>query len=111
MLNHWRLLYLSRGARVGVHAPWVSHLLYADDCIIFSQALAAGSERLKEILDNYKRGSGQMINPSKSAIFFTSNFSTEMKQVTHMLMNINAEALADKYLGIPTVLGRSASKT
>jgi hypothetical protein len=110
MLNHLGPLYLSRGVRVGIHAPWVSHLLFADDCIIFSQASAAGSERLKEILDKYKRGSGQMINPSKSAIFFSSNCSAEMKHVTHLLMNINAEALAEKYLGLPTALGRSTEE-
>jgi hypothetical protein len=31
-------VYLSRGVRVGVHAPWISHLLFADDCIVFSEA-------------------------------------------------------------------------
>ena len=31
-------VYLSRGVRVGVHAPWISHLLFTDDCIVFSEA-------------------------------------------------------------------------
>lgn len=26
--------YLAKGIRVGVHAPWVSHLLFADDCLL-----------------------------------------------------------------------------
>jgi hypothetical protein len=30
--------YLAKGVRVGIHAPWVSHLLFADDCILFTQA-------------------------------------------------------------------------
>jgi hypothetical protein len=34
--------YVSRGVRVGRHAPWVSHLLFADDCLIFAQASKRG---------------------------------------------------------------------
>lgn len=35
-------MYLSRGVRVGVHCPWISHLLFADDCIVFSEASQGG---------------------------------------------------------------------
>lgn len=28
-------VHLSRGVPVSIHAPWISHLLFADDCIIF----------------------------------------------------------------------------
>lgn len=30
--------FLSRGIRVSCHAPWISHLLFDDDCLIFTQA-------------------------------------------------------------------------
>jgi hypothetical protein len=51
-------VYLSRGVRVGVHASWISHLLFADDCIVFSEASQSGALRLQEVLDMYSRGSG-----------------------------------------------------
>lgn len=38
-------VYLSRGMRVGVHAPCISHLLFADDCILFTEASQRGSMR------------------------------------------------------------------
>jgi hypothetical protein len=60
--------FLSKGIRVGIHAPWISHLLFADDCIVFTQALALGATRLHAILDAYQQGSGQMVNKEKSAI-------------------------------------------
>lgn len=28
--------YLAQGIRVAIHAPWISHLLFADDCLIFT---------------------------------------------------------------------------
>lgn len=35
--------HLSRGVRVGIHAPWISHLLFADDSIVFSEASQRGA--------------------------------------------------------------------
>ena len=51
-------LHLSRGVRVGIHAPWVSHLVFVDDCIVFFEASQRGAARLREILDTYGQGSG-----------------------------------------------------
>ena len=48
-------VHLSRGVRVSVHSPWISHLLFADDCIIFSEASQNGADRLKNILEIYHR--------------------------------------------------------
>jgi hypothetical protein len=31
-------VHLCRGVRMSIHAPWISHLLFADDCIVFSEA-------------------------------------------------------------------------
>lgn len=99
--------YLAKGVRVGVHAPWVSHLLFADDCLVFTQASVAGAGRLQEILEIYHRGSGQLVNKQKSAIFFSQNCSDIMKAEVHGSLGIATEALVEKYLGLPTSLGRS----
>jgi hypothetical protein len=56
---------------MGIHAPWVSHLLFADDYLVFTQASERGRRSLAGIiLDSYQKGSGQMVNFAKSAIFF-----------------------------------------
>jgi len=85
-------VYISRGIRVGVHSPWISHLLFTDDCIVFSEASQGGADRLVEILDRYHRGSGQLVNQDKSAIFFSKNCPTEMKQVVSQRLDIQKEA-------------------
>lgn len=72
-------VHLSRGVRVGIHSPWISHLLFADDCIIFSEASQRGANRLQRILDIYSRVSGQLVNRDKSAVFFSSNCTDDMK--------------------------------
>ena len=38
MLKNVGPQFLARGVRVGVHSSWISHLLFADDCLMFTQA-------------------------------------------------------------------------
>jgi hypothetical protein len=73
--------------------------------MVFTQAASDGANRLKEILERYRRGSGQLV----SAIFFGGNVDEDMKQVVHQGTDIPIEALVEKYLGLPTALGRSSN--
>uniref|UniRef100_A0A8R7R6G8 Reverse transcriptase domain-containing protein n=1 Tax=Triticum urartu TaxID=4572 RepID=A0A8R7R6G8_TRIUA len=110
MLKKYGAGHLSRGVRVGIHCPWISHLLFADDCMVFTQATAEGANRLQEVLERYRIGSGQMVNKQKSAIFFSGNSDDNMKAAIHQGTEITVEALVEKYLGLPTALGRSTDE-
>lgn len=110
LLKSVGLAHISRGVRVGIHSPWISHLLFADDCIIFSEASQRGADRLHGILDVYSRGSCQLVNREKSAVFFSSNCSNTMKEEIRHGLNIQNEALAEKYQGLPTAAGRSTTE-
>jgi hypothetical protein len=63
--------------------------------------------RLNEVLEAYNRGSGQLVNRTKSAIFFSTNCQDETRREVTQVLNIEREALEEKYLGLPTALGRS----
>jgi hypothetical protein len=104
-------VFLARGIRVGVHAPWISHLLFADDIMIFIQANQRSADRLAEILEIYHRGSGQFINRQKSAIFFSTNCDQQVKDDVKASLQINTEALGERYLGLPTAVGKVADGT
>ncbi|CAN6335306.1 unnamed protein product, partial [Urochloa humidicola] len=95
--------FLAKGIRVGVHAPWVSHLLFADDCLLFTRASARAGRRLMEILQVYQQGSGQMVNIQKSAIFFSDNCQDSAKEEMMQITGIGTEALSEKYLGLPII--------
>lgn len=69
MLRRVGPLYISRGVRVSRYAPWISHLLFADDCLVFTQATKKGAERVAAILDDYNKASGQLVNKNKSVVF------------------------------------------
>ncbi|KAG2555195.1 hypothetical protein PVAP13_9KG563530, partial [Panicum virgatum] len=93
--------------RVSLHSPWISHLLFADDCLVFTQATKRGAERIAETLDLYNRGSGQLVNKDKSVIFFNDNCDVSQKNEVRESLQIATEALGEKYLGLPTAVGRA----
>ena len=92
-------------------SPWVNHLLFADDCLIFISANSRSVQRLNEILDIYAACSGQAVNREKSAVFFSPNTPTTMRHDIKTLLGISVEAFSDRYLGLPTAVGRITSGT
>lgn len=48
-----------------------------------------------------------MVNEHKSAVYFSPNTDEYVKCVVHDRLNIPNEALGEKYLGLPTTVGRS----
>lgn len=90
--------YVAKGIRVSCRA---------DDCLIFTQACERGADRISEVLDLYNRGSGQLVNKGKSAVFFSENCDDQVKQVVHTKLEIPTEALEERYLGLPTAVGKA----
>ena len=110
MLKNYGVGHLSKGVRVGIHCPSRSHLLFADDCLVFTQATTDGAQRLQDVLEQYRMGSGQMVNKNKSAIFFSGNADEAMKTAVHQNTEIPTEALMERYLGLHTAVGRSSDQ-
>jgi hypothetical protein len=52
-----------------------------------------------------------MINRDKSAIFFSKNCTDESKNEVRNCLDIQKEALEEKYLGSPTSVGRAMKET
>jgi hypothetical protein len=58
LIHHYNSGFIDRGVRVCKRSPWISHLLFADDSLIFINAYGASAARLNEILDIYHLASG-----------------------------------------------------
>ena len=57
------------GIQVAPTAPPVSHLLFADDSLLFVKASSVGANELSALMENYCNASGQRINLAKSSVF------------------------------------------
>lgn len=59
-----------QGVSFGRTGPNVTHLLFADDSIVFLEASSNNLTRLRQILQAYEEASGQKVNLEKSSFFF-----------------------------------------
>lgn len=76
----------------------LSHLFFTDDSILFCRTTAEKWDRVKTILGKYERG-GQVVNNSKSA-------ALDRQAVLQASGNTTCGNY-NKYLGLPTFVGRS----
>lgn len=85
----------------------VSHLLFADDVLIFASdsATAEVAGNLKRFLHDFSIHSGLSTNWGKSSIFF-SNCTTDSMAAISSILNIQQRSLPVKYLGLPPFSAR-----
>lgn len=88
------------------NGPKFSHLLFADDASSFVVQVK-DVLKIQEILRMYERASGQKINSNKTTIFFSGNVSNSAKLQVQNLLGVPEIKEYEKYLGLPTVVGKN----
>ena len=93
-------IQVCRGALV------VSHLLFADDCLLFCRANVVEAQPLLTILKTYEEASRHEINSSKSEVFFSRNMSEAAHEDLSRIIGVRHVMGTGKYLGLPSMIGR-----
>jgi hypothetical protein len=88
------------------NAPGISHLMFADDTMLFFRATEEQAIRVKDVLEVYEKGTGQLINPAKCSIMFSTVCTQEAQDMVRTTLQVVQRAFEDKYLGLPTPEGR-----
>ncbi|KAI4346111.1 hypothetical protein L6164_013191 [Bauhinia variegata] len=88
-----------------------THLLLADDSLIFCKSSIEERLELKMILLDYEDVSGQKIDYEKSKINFSPNTTNQNRGCIKQGMKISVEAFNEKYLGLPTMVGRNKNNS
>ncbi|XP_057788467.1 uncharacterized protein LOC131005480 [Salvia miltiorrhiza] len=86
-----------------------SHLLYADDVLLFCRASKRSCVMINSILQLYASVSGQHCNIAKSTIYFGKGVCTPMKRRVQRVLGFAAASLPFIYLGVPVFTGRACT--
>ena len=84
-----------KGVNFGSTAPHVTHLLFADDNIVFLEGSQSNLLALKDIFWIYKEASGQKGNLQKSYIFFGKGCEEDKGFMKKPIGN-DSEALSER---------------
>ncbi|KAL0361132.1 UNVERIFIED_CONTAM: hypothetical protein Sradi_3797700 [Sesamum radiatum] len=96
-----------RGVRVSRNRPRVSHLLFADDTLIFCDATPEAILTIHDVLTKFEGGTGLQVNYQKSAIVFSRNVPAHVQEELAAILGVIRIAKHEKYLGLPSLVGRS----
>ncbi|CAL0299683.1 unnamed protein product [Lupinus luteus] len=82
-----------------------SHVLYADDVLVFCKGLKKEIDGLNQILRDYANNSGQVINHSKCK-FYIMNASSRKVALLTSYLGFSSGSLPFNYLGAPLFKGK-----
>lgn len=88
------------GVQFAIRGPWVSHLMYVDDIVLFLKVSHDSCEANKETLDDFFKASGLSLNHMKSSVIFSPNTLRVLKEDCSNLMGCNVSNKLIRYLGV-----------
>ncbi|XP_026420299.1 uncharacterized protein LOC113316302 [Papaver somniferum] len=106
-LSHDEEFGLISGVKICRNAPSINHLLFVDDYMVFCKENTIEAQNLKDILNIFGDTSGQLINFSKSGVFFSKDTDPGLMPTICKLLGVQILPTNDKYLGSPLFTHRS----
>ena len=92
-------------------APKITNLLFANDSLLFCQAIQNEGQVIMEILQTYAQALGQCVNLEKSSVYFSSNTTGSQRQQILQILRVKEVEGFESYLGLLTLIGRAKYHT
>ena len=81
ILNEAALKGEIHGFSICRNGPKLTHLFFADNSLLFCRASLTECEKIQEFLGSYEETSGEMINKSKTTLFFSKNIDAQTQEI------------------------------
>ncbi|KAL9676306.1 hypothetical protein QQ045_004520 [Rhodiola kirilowii] len=92
-----------RGVRICRGAPIITHLMFADDCILFLKASRDVIPYVSSLLKSYEEISGQKVNLMKSEVVCSKNVQESVRNAIVDRMGMKIVDAHSSYLGLPII--------
>lgn len=107
-------LFISRLSRTDEYSTTIArcptHLLFADDIILFLSAKRHMIMRVLGLLADYSASSGQRLNPTKCNFFLPRKAASSRIRVIHSVTQFERGAFPFIYLGVPVGPGKRQAR-
>ena len=90
--------------------PKLTRLLFTNDSLLFCRAIMEECGKVLEILNMYEEASGQKVNRSKTALFFSKCTLTETKHDIKVALGVPEIMQYERNLGLPSFVGKGKKK-
>jgi hypothetical protein len=97
---------LISGIWVSRRDPSVTHLLFADDSLLFFKLGDDQARSVRDLLHIFEKGSGQKLNPAKCSLLVKEGVNSEVVNQVKTILNVDRADFDAKYLGLPMPEGR-----
>ena len=84
----------------------ISHLLFADDSLLFFRASEHQAVIIRDAIKIFERASGQQVSKQKCALLFGPHCSEVVQENIMSILRTVHASFDDKYLGLPVPEGR-----
>jgi hypothetical protein len=99
--------HLVSGLSISRGGPKLTHLLFADDSLLFCKACVLECNTIKSLLSIYEDALGQKMNQAKTNLFFSFNTPLSTCENIQAIFGAQVSRQAEKYLGLPPMVGRN----
>lgn len=108
-LLHLELTGSFKGMKISKNAPPISHLMYADDLLLASQAPIEKCYNLLNVLNKYSSSANQQFNLTKSSLIHHPRLSPATIHQLQAVFQLPFTSTPTTYLGVPLTMGRNSS--
>ncbi|XP_019200243.1 PREDICTED: uncharacterized protein LOC109193865 [Ipomoea nil] len=100
-----------KGIKLAASGPTMSHLCFADDMVLFTEATSDQVEIVQNCLAVFCAASEQKVSLDKSQIYFSKNMAPALGTGIASKFGISETKDLGRYLGVPSIHGRVTCHT
>jgi hypothetical protein len=104
ILQQQESLGILKGIKIAKNCPPITHLLFADDLIIFAKATSTEAVSIKSNIDLFCSWLGQKVTTGKCSLLFSKNTQSSTICSIKGIIPYKKTSSASYYLGLPFII-------